>query len=417
MKKQYSKAMATLLGCCLFSPGVIIADDATTTTSVADVLSAVKSDVAIDRLPVDNVAYLDSSRNVRLKLDLMSAMPNSDSELNNALVTVVRPDGEASPFTPSADGTIVIDNVIPGPHAIIASSDRVHGAMMYYFDELPANVAKDKLDFDASGSSVKMTMLKIKQEELRSAIDRCRSVKARMNPFDGVGTMSKRFSYSVNLGDEGTLTGQLVPFTNSDGVLADTDVTIYFDGTAVGTTMTDANGRFQIAGLRPGVHGLVASGRAGYSAFAFDAFDKGDVAATTTSGQTLVASMAPATDVLPVVLIPPPMVPATVEAVETYYPGLQQPLETTDLGDSIVDAPLGDPIGPIGGAFGQAPISGGAFGGGGVSGGGIGGSGLGGLAGLAGIGAVIAATSDDDDNNAIAPAPPASPSMPSISAN
>lgn len=417
MRKQYSKAIAILLGCCVFLSGISVSDASGDETakipaSVAESLSSIKSEVSVDRLPVDNVAFLDASGNVRLKLDLMSAMPDSASELSNALVTVLRPDGEVSPFTPNADGTIVIDNVNPGPHAIIASSDRVHGAMMYYFDEASGEAVKDSLDLDATGSPVMMTMLKIKQGELRAAIDRCRPVNARMNPFDGVGAMSKRYSYSVNLGDEGILTGQLVPFMNSDGVLAETDVTIYFDGTAVGTTMTDANGRFQIAGLRPGVHGLVASGRAGYSAFAFEAYDQGDVASTSTNGQTLVTSMAQPTDVLPVVLIPPPMVPGTIKAVETYYPGLQTPLETTDLGDSIVDSPLGDPIGPIGGAFGPSPMGGAGFGGGGTSGGGFGGSGLGGLAGLAGIGAIIAATSDDDDNNAIAPAPPASPSMP-----
>lgn len=408
--------MATLLGCCLFSVAVAAsdarADDAETTpASTTDALSAVKSEVAMNRLPVDNVAYLDGSGNVRLKLDLMSAIRDSSSALDDAMVNVVRPDGKVSLFTPDADGTVVIDNVIPGPHAIIASGDQVHGAMLYYFDD----AAKDRLDLGAGGAPVQMTMLKIREDELRSAIDRCRSVKALMNPFDGLGALSKRFSYTVNLGDEGTLTGQLVPFTNSNGILSDTDVTIYFNGTAVGTTTTDANGRFQIAGLRPGIHGLVASGRSGYSAFCFDALDQGDVAVTTTGVQTLVTSMAQATEVLPVVLIPPPMVPATIEAVENYYPGLQELRKTTDLGDSIVDAPLGDPIGPIGGAFGPSPMAGAGFGGGGfggTSGGGFGGSGIGGLAGLAGIGAVIAATSDDDDNNAIAPAPPASPSMP-----
>jgi hypothetical protein len=236
-----------------------------------------------------------------------------------------------------------------------------------------------------------------------------------MNPIDGTGTLSKRFNYNVSLGSEGTLTGQLIRFTNDDGFLGDTAVTIYFNGTAVGTTTTDVDGKFQIAGLRPGVHGLVASGRAGYSAFAFDAFDAHDLAMTNSAGQTLVVAMAAkTTDVLPVVLIPPPMVPATIVAVEDYYPTLREP---SDMDGSIVDAPVGDPIGPVAGAFtpgpmGAAPLGGGGgFSGGG--GGGFGGGGIGGLAGLAGIGAIIAATSDDDDNNAILPPQPASPSIPS----
>lgn len=417
MKKRNPTAIATLLGCCVFSSAIAVsdatADDATTTpTGFVDTLSSVKSDVAVDRFPVDNVAYLDTSRSVRVKLDMMSAVQDSTAELDGALVTVVRPDGKASSYAPDANGMIAIDNVIPGPHAIIASAERVHGAMLYYFDEAPANATRDQIGADASGSQVMMTMLRIRGKELRAAIDRCRSVTARMNPFDGLGPMSKRFGYSVNLGDEGTLTGQLVPFGNEDGVLSDTDVTIYFNGTAVGTTMTDANGRFQIAGLRPGVHGLVASGRAGYSAFAFDAYDQGDVAKATVGGQTLVSALAPESDVLPVVLVPPPMVQTLVQVVESSVPGVQDSQESTDLGDSIVDAPLGDPIGPIGGAFGQTP---GAPGGGFAGGGGADGVGIGGLAGLAVTGALIAATSDDD-NNAIAPAPIASPSIPSVAA-
>ncbi len=421
MKKRLPKTLAALLGFCLMTGPVAFAQ--TSVDPFGDDNPVAKESPTtqqLGRLPADNVAFFGASQVVRVKLDLMSVMPDAAAELNRAKVTVIRPNGEVSLFRPDFDGTVLINDATPGLHAIIASGGSVHGAMMYYFEEktvdlagkTPAKTVADALDQGSDARPVQMTMLQISEQELRSAIDRCRGVNARMSPVIGAGVMAERFSYQVKLGPEGTLTGQLVPFANRNGVLAGTDVTIYFNGDAVGTTKADANGRFQIAGLRSGVHGLVASGGAGYTAFAFDASDPGDVVMTNTDGESFVTAMAQATGVLPVVLIAPPMVPGVVSAVENDYPSMQQP------GDGmIVDAPLGEPIGPVAGAFtpgpmAGSPIGGGAGGGFGGGGGGFGGGGLGGLAGLAGIGAIIAATSDDDDNNAIAAPEPISPSRP-----
>ncbi|QDT04528.1 hypothetical protein K227x_29200 [Rubripirellula lacrimiformis] len=410
--KIWSQSLAALMGCLVLG-GTALADNAAVAASDATVVTTTMQD-EVDQLPADNVAYFAANRQVKVKLDLLAALQDEKAELENALVTVVRPDGTASDYVPNADGIVTIDNVQKGVHALTSSSDRIHGTIATYFTEQQGVDQADPLALANQPAPLQMTMLKVKSDDLRSAIDNVRGLTSTDSGFGGDVNAGQAYNYRVSLGDDGLLRGRIVLLTRDSSISAGgVDVTIYFNGRAVGSTVSDDQGNFQMSGLRSGVHGIVASGPAGFAAFAFEAIGPSDVAMVSKSGQTLVAAEAVAVDVLPVVLVPPKMVQPVVDAITRYYPNLNEPLTSAD-GAAIADAPVGAPIGPMAGGFSPAPYGSSPMGGGGggFSGGGAGGgSGLIGLAGLGVIGAVIATTSDDD-NNAITPPQPVSPALP-----
>lgn len=413
-------AIQTLaLGCLIMSPAAFaqspVSEKAPKSSGrlVANVLQD-----EVDTLPADNTGFFTAARKVKLKLDLLAAMQDEQAELSDALVTVVRPDGSSDKFTPDADGMVTIDDVQPGAHAVVASAERVHGTMLYHFDKQPGAGA-DTMSLDNEPSPVQMTLLRIRESELRSAIDRVRDVDAGSASVANNITAGDRFNYRVGLSAGGTLQGQVILATRQAISPAGVDVSVFFNGQKVASTTSDQRGFFQVSGLRSGVHGLIASGPVGYSAFAFDANLPTEVAASGAGSSTLVSKLNQAGDTLPVVLVPPQMVQPVVQAITTYYPRINR------TNDDELGAPLalpGSPIAPPVAGFSPTP---GGFGGGGLSGGGgglsggggglAGAGGLGGLGGLAGLGAVgaaVAVSTSDDDNAPIALPPVASPSLP-----
>ncbi|MGB7327247.1 MAG: hypothetical protein WBD31_20390, partial [Rubripirellula sp.] len=358
---------AGLLGCCVLV-GSASADDNSPSLASAVQANQDATPETIVRLPADNIAYFSESREISIQLDLLSAFKNESAELDSVDVRLIRPDGKASALNPDASGVVTINDVETGMHVLVALGERSHGTMLFFFDKQPAGSDVDALALKSKPLPVKMTMLKIKSDELAPAIDRVRSLQGK--GFD-VGEQVQggdRFNYRVTLGEKNTLRGRVVPVNADNGSpLGGVSVSIFFNGSEVGNTVTDKNGDFQISRVRSGVHGLVASGPMGYTAFAFEASDATDIAMTSSNGETFVAAEANEADLLPVVLVPPPMMRPVVTSIVGSYRNLEKraPEPTVDAAGDMV----GGPIGPLGGGFtppvGSAPMNGGGFSGGG----------------------------------------------------
>jgi hypothetical protein len=99
-----------------------------------------------------------------------------------------------------------------------------------------------------------------------------------------------------------------------------TQIEILFNGETVGTTVASPGGNFRIRGLRSGVHGLIASGRAGYAAFAFQAQKSSELAEAKIPFQQTFVSVLQGDEQLPVVLVPPQQLGRVIEVLEERYP-------------------------------------------------------------------------------------------------
>ena len=397
------------LSSCIAVTGVAISDEPATQLANRFLQDE------LDELPEDNTAFFSEAQEVKLQLDLLSALEDARS-LSETVVTVIRPDGESEELRVDGGGQVVIEDVERGPHAIVASGDGVHGAMLYYFDE------KEESD-DALGAGLaqvetkKMTLLQVDPNDLRDSIDRVRGISDVGRMRDGDFRISKTYGYDVTLGPSGVLSGRVLS-VNRGTPISGTEVKIFYNGSVVGSTQAGSDGSFQITGLRGGVHGLVASGSGGYSAFAFNAVPSSEIAQISpVVSQTFVSTLQGAGETLPVVLVPPQMIEPVVEAVEKRYPEIAQP--SVPAGIEAAPAPMGTAGAPIANTFSSvAPSATGAAGagggfsgaGGGFGGGGGLGGGLGGLAALAPL-AILPAVIDDD-NDPISPVTVVSPAIP-----
>ena len=386
----------------------------------------------IDELPEDNIAFFTSARKVKLQLDLLVAadsQTNLQANLSKTVVTVVRPDGKITRLKPDALGKVTIEQIESGPHAVVASADGAHGTMLYYFDQKKSKDVLEKgLATPRSTTTTKrLTMLQLAPEQLRLALDRIRDLNSADLEAPARVDVGDTFNYSVTLGPDGTLSGRVMSVIASLSTVG-THITIFHAGQPVGSTVAGTDGSFQISGLRGGIHGVVASGRAGFSAFAFDASQPSEMAdGDRVFKQTFVSSALQGDEQLPVVLCPPPMTAPVIKAIEKRYPMITSPVAPAgaDVPLGAMDGLAGTPVGPPVAGFSPGSLgssAGGGFSGSGFSGGGTGGGfsggggGLAGLSGLAGVGAIIAA-STDDDNDAIPRPPIASPSLPGTGAN
>lgn len=367
------------------------------------------------RLPSDNAAlFTAASRQVSISLDLLSG-DASGSALAGTLVTVVDASGNARQFTADDTGMVTVDEAQEGPHAVVASTDTAHGSSLFMFEE--QEDAADAIDADlVETKPARMTLLNITADGLLPIIDDylvTAEAADDASPFAddqlaGDTPIGPGFGFQVELGPNGELSGQVVSVAgNATGQsLAGTTVVILKDGQAVARDVTDADGRFALSGVRPGVHGVIAAGPAGYAAFAFEAISGDAVTVRPNAPITFVSTRLMAAGQLPVVLIPPQMVPAVIDSIRDFYPA--GPAGVAEVGAGAGAAALAPGIAAaVGGAFAGAPAaqSVGSFGsgGGGAAGAGIGG-GAGGLAMLAAVGggaAYLLSEDDDDDEPGI----------------
>ncbi len=363
------------------------------------------------RLPVDNSAmFTAASRKVSIALDIL-ASGEDKSSLAGTMVTVVDGAGNAREFTANDAGIVTIDNVTEGPHAIVASTDEAHGSSLFVFQEEKSDAFESDL---VEAKPARMTMLSVSGDGLIPIINEYLK-DSDASPFadDELGSSvatGAAFGYQVELGPNGELNGQVISVGAGNRSLAGTTVVILKDGQAVARDVTDADGRFSMLGVRAGVHGLVAAGPAGYSAFAFEAVAGNAITNTWSNSEfRLVSTVAMAAKNLPVVLIPPKMVPAVITSIRGYYPanagmglggGAAAAAGATAAAASAGSVASSAANSPMGGSPAAQPQASGSFGGaGGAAGGGLAGGGLGGLGGLGAIGAVAAGVSANNNNN------------------
>ena len=367
------------------------------------------------RLPEDNMARFSSAaKEVNVQLDLLSMI--GAQSLEGTVVTLIDADGKEDVKVADASGLVKFEEVTEGPHALVASNDNSHGSTLLVLSQVD-NQDVNPLEEDVVEAkpieTARVTLLQIDPHELVPIVDDIADPVGtapsvmELTGFERLQTESP-FGFSVRLQNDGTLLGRVIVAGSAaqQASLSGTTVFIYRQGRRIAVAKTDALGRFQVIGMRPGVHGLVAAGPAGYAAMAFEALQADFVnLLSSSSGVTFVAAMAETKEELPVVLVPPKLVPKVASTIRRNYPGIStrtSPQGTpAPMTPGAISAGLMAGGSAMSGTTGSSGYSGGS--GGGITGGGGGGLGL--LAAAVAIPVAISAA-DDDDN----PGPIASPS-------
>ena len=200
--------------------------------------------------------------------------------------------------------------------------------------------------------------------------------------------------YTVKLQKDGNLLGKIVV---ADRELAENlryaKLTFLRNNQVVARTDSNpSNGSFYVAGLVPGLYGVIAAGPAGYSSFAFDVLPSArQVQLGKSPSEKLVSFVqADLNERLFVFLCPPKLVPKITDRIREAYGQPNVPSTTTQ---------------PVSGL--TMAGNGGGGGGGGFGGGGGGGfGGLAAIAGLATVGAIAASNDNNSANNVVSPITP-----------
>lgn len=403
---------------CLFT--TLSADAVVAADRGAELVQAVAQD-SPSAFPEDNAATFHKS-DPRIRLQLVR-LDGSAGSLGGSSVTVINPQGKSTQLTADSKGLVSLSKVTAGLHAVVVSGAGGHAAVPLMLREAAGEDSAATLPEDAaivSNEAVTTVHLPVMpidpREVLRVAtaflppVPADGSVSGLESPLTVDSEVTRAHLYHVVLGPDGRMEGRIISPALPGAApanLAGINIMVYSGNQLVARSITDGQGRFLVQNLRPGAHGLIAAGQAGYAAFAFDAdfADSGEVVrhAGVENGMTLVRMMQPGAAPLPVPIIPPPMVPSVVDAIREGQgpdaPGVE---------------PLPPGVAPVPGA-GFAGGAGGAVGGGGGGLGGAAGGGLGGAGGLlalGGIGAAAAIAASNDDDRPIVLPPVATPAEP-----
>ncbi len=376
-------------------------------------------------LPEENAATFHKS-DPRIRVQLVR-LDNAAGSLAGSSVTVISPQGKTTELTADSKGLVSLSKVTSGLHAIVVSGASGHAAIPLLLREVADEASEETEAEDpalVSNDAVTTVHLPVMPIDPREVL---RVATAFLPPATAAGSLADlddqvvagdevaaAHLYHVVLGPAGRMEGRIVsPMLPGmpQPSLAGINVMVYSGNQLVARAITDDEGRFAAQNLRPGTHGLIAAGPAGYAAFAFDAdvVGGGDVvkaqeSADSQNGAALVRMNQPGAAPLPVVIIPSPMVPSVVDAIRE---GQEPPAVGVEpLPPGFAPVPGGGFAGGAGGA-----VGGGGGGLGGAAGGGLGGAG--GLLALGGIGAAVAAAaaSDNDDRPIVFP-PVATPAEP-----
>lgn len=372
-------------------------------------------------VPYTSLVSIDPAEEIRMRMALASDLradriarqaAGGDSSLVSVQsgsvdypevrVTLIGPDLQKRKLQADGNGVLRLASLVPGLNVLVATGANTH-AVKPIFVKMRTADEPQELGPDGDQSRV-MSLVAATGDEILPVVESY----APSGPSDELGTLDEiaqnvvadeqSNEHVVRLSGEGKLAGQIISLMQAPAPqdLAQTNVVLFQRGLPIARGMTDDRGRFEFSGVAPDVYGIVAAGPAGYTAFSFEAVPSDGLARRRTSdGYQLVSLLQGETDVLPVVMVPPPMVPEVVETINDDYDELygEEPPAMAD---------FGTPSPGFGG--------GGAGGGGsGAGGGGVGGGGDLGALGIVAAAAAIAASNNGDGigvSNVTSPAIP-----------
>jgi uncharacterized membrane protein YgcG len=317
----------------------------------------------------------------------------------NLLVRLLDSSGAEKTSTTNAQGIAEFNDVKSDElHAVVVANNKSHGVIPLM--TVSEQVAQAK---GIVSTRLRLPIMETNQKEIFASISRDiiprSDVGSSFYSLDDYSLQGLTL-YRVRLQTDGNLMGRVII---ADRELAENlryaKLTIFRNNQVVARTDSlPSDGSFEISGLETGIHGVIAAGPAGYSAFAFDVLPPkvapGEVGETVPGLPVSFAEAKPS-EKLYVFLVPPKLIDKVIDRVRE---GINS--TTGENADQSLAGQPGMP-GGFGGGFGGGGLGGGGFGGGSSGGGGGGfggGGGLSGLAGLAGIAAVIANDSDSSSN-------------------
>ena len=366
---------------------------------------ALASDLRADRIARQAAAGTDA---------LVSAERESKPNYEQVQVTLIQPNLEKRRVRSDADGNLQLASLMPGVNVLVAAGAKTHGVRTLFVKMRDPDepVPDERLPGDEAAETPVMTLISASEDEILPVVESYAPRKAsdQLGDLDDikkdVTPDDRDFDFRVRLSSDGTLSGRLISLVEASKRVSmlDTNVVLFFRGKPIARALTDDQGRFAFAGVKPGVYGIVVAGNAGYAAFSFEAVvEPGFVRRPNAEGHQFVSIMQEgAIEELPIVVVPSPMVPEVVETIEDAYDNLDDSDEGMIADMGVTPAPG---FGPMGG-FGGGP-GGGSGGGGGIGGG------SGDLAAFAAVGGLIAAAAASrNDDNAIGVPVEASPVIP-----
>jgi hypothetical protein len=275
----------------------------------------------------------------------------------------------------NADGTFSISGVKPGAYALVARDASAIGAFSLHVmaSNAAAHLPSD-VEVRVITPALDATKI-IRQQSIPGAMSSYPTM-VDSDPLAGARTFN---SSPVVLMNNGLLVGKVsTPSKAQD--LSNVVVHVLKDGREVAKASITAAGDFSVAGLKPGIYGIIAAGESGFAATSFELVAPAGLAST---GEKLIA-LVQDSNVLSLELMP-----STAANV----------VEETVVFEEVVanDAPFA----PAAGGMPMGP--GGGFGGGGGGGGFGGGAGWGGIAGIAGLATVAGILASEDDPQPVSP--------------
>ncbi|MCU0720372.1 MAG: hypothetical protein MUC83_11760 [Pirellula sp.] len=310
----------------------------------------------------------------RLTGSVVGLEPGSKVSMGGLPVYLIADDVVVHTTRTNVDGTFAISGVKPGAYALVVRDASSIGAFALHVltaeagKHLPSDVEVRVITPALDATKI------IRQQSVPGAMASYPEM-VNTDPLAG----SRVFSSSpVILMNNGLLAGKVsTPGKPQD--LSTIVVYVLKDGREVARASATAAGDFTVAGLKPGVYGIIAAGEAGFAATSFELAAPAGLASSRDKLIALVQDL----NVLSVELMPP----TAANVVE----------ETVIVEDVVTNDP---PFAPFGGGM---PIGGGGSFGGGGGGGGMGGVGWGGIAGIAGLATVAAIIAADDDPQPVSP--------------
>ncbi len=354
-------------------------------------------------LPEDFMVRVDGNK-LQVALVSMGAISPQISK-SSLLVRLLNSNGVEKEAMTDTRGIATFTEVQPDElHALLVVDEKAHAAVPL-LTVSTENATLRKI----SSKQISLPLMPANREEILGSI--ARGILPTSEPGgDLYGTGDYKLQsvnpYSVRLRSDGNLPGKIVI---ADRELAENlryaKLTFLRDNQVVARTDSNpSDGTFNVAGLRPGVYGVIAAGPAGYSSFAFDILPSEKPARLGEGilGKPVSFVQADSNEKLFVFLCPPKLVPQITNRILQSYGQSNVASTTTQPVSGLTIAGNGGFGGGGAGGFGGGGFGGGGFGGGGA-GRGIGLGGIAAIAGLATVGAIAASNDNNSANNVVSP--------------